>query len=58
MTFSLTLNSGMILSLVLHLGKSAMSNIHQGLVLCCSCVSEKVGINKKWYSHVKYRIGI
>jgi hypothetical protein len=48
MTFSLTLNSGMILSLVLPLGKSKMLNIHQGLVLCSSCVPEKVGVNQKY----------
>ena len=27
--------------------------LHKGLVLCLSCVPEKEGINKNWYSHKK-----
>jgi hypothetical protein len=27
--------------------------VHQGLILCPSCVPEKVGLNKKLYSHHK-----
>jgi hypothetical protein len=27
--------------------------LHQALDLRSSCASEKVGVNKKWYSHMK-----
>jgi hypothetical protein len=29
--------------------------IHQGLVLCSSCVPEKAGINEELYAHKKKR---